>query len=67
MGINHDPRPHLLWDSGISFDLLGDTIWRLIMRRLAWFSLALLVVATLWPVPASAQVEKATVKINGMI
>ncbi len=37
------------------------------MGRLAWLLLMLSIVTVLSAVPASAQVEKATVKINGMI
>ncbi len=37
------------------------------MHRLAWLLLMLSIVTVLSVVPASAQVEKATVKINGMI
>ncbi len=37
------------------------------MRRLVWLGLMLSVVTLLSAVPVSAQVERATVKINGMI
>jgi hypothetical protein len=36
------------------------------MRKFAWFALLLTIIALGLP-PASAQVEKATVKISGMI
>ncbi len=36
------------------------------MRKFAWFALLLAIIA-LGSAPASAQVEKATVKISGMI
>lgn len=37
------------------------------MRKLSWLLLMLSVIALSSAAPAAAQVEKATVKINGMI
>ncbi len=60
--------PQPLWAFGIFSNLSDEAVfWRLIMGRLAWFLLMLSIVTVLSAVPASAQVEKATVKISGMI